>query len=111
MVLSQISNKVHRFQQITKQRKVNVQRKANGKNNYDILIFLDIYVFCIHICIIIIIIIFADYKYPMFCIQTILYTNKVYHGMVILSHNFEPMYDKLSNLWLTVLARGIVKYE
>ena len=34
MVLSQISNKVHRFQQITKQVEVNVQRKANGKNDY-----------------------------------------------------------------------------
>ena len=45
MVLNQISNKFHRFQQITKQGKVNVQRKANGKNDYDILIFLDIYVF------------------------------------------------------------------
>ena len=45
MVLSQISNKFHRFQQITKQGKVNVQRKANRKNDYDILIFLDIYVF------------------------------------------------------------------
>ena len=45
MVLSQISNKLHKFQQITKQGKVNAQRKANGKNNYDILIFLDIYVF------------------------------------------------------------------
>ena len=40
-----ISNKLHKFQQITKQGKVNVQRKANGKNNYDILIFLNIYVF------------------------------------------------------------------
>ena len=45
MVLSQISNKVHRFQQITKQVEVNVQRKANGKNDYDILVFRDIYVF------------------------------------------------------------------
>ena len=45
MALSQISNKLHKFQQITKQGKVNVQRKANRKNNYDILIFLDIYVF------------------------------------------------------------------
>ena len=45
MVLSQISNKLHKFQQITKQGKVNVQRKANGKNNYDILIFLNMYVF------------------------------------------------------------------
>ena len=25
--------------------------------------------------------------------------------------NFEPTYDKLSNPWLTVLARGIAKYE
>ena len=45
MVLSEISDKLHKFQQITKQRKVNVQRKANGKNNFDILIFLGIYVF------------------------------------------------------------------
>ena len=56
MVLSQISNKFHRFQLITKQGKVNVQLKANGKNDYDILIFLDIYVFLYtYICIIIII--------------------------------------------------------
>ena len=39
------SNKFHRFQQITIQGKVNVQRKANWKNDYDILIFLGIYVF------------------------------------------------------------------
>ena len=45
MVLSQVSNKLHKLQQITKQGKVNVQRKANGKNNYGILIFLNIYVF------------------------------------------------------------------
>ena len=45
MVLSQISNKFYRFQQITKQGKVNVQLKETGKNDYDILIFLDIYVF------------------------------------------------------------------
>ena len=31
MALSQISNKFHILQQITKQGKVNVQRKANGK--------------------------------------------------------------------------------
>ena len=47
MVLSQNSNKLHKFQQITKQGKVNVQRKANGKNNFDILIFL-IYVLYIY---------------------------------------------------------------
>ena len=29
----------------------------------------------------------------------------------ILSHNFESMYDKLSNPWLTVLARSIAQYE
>ena len=29
----------------------------------------------------------------------------------ILSHNFEPMYDKLSNPWFTVLAQGIAKCE
>ena len=29
----------------------------------------------------------------------------------MLSHNFEPMYDKHSNPWLTVLARGTAKYE
>ena len=45
MVLSQILNKLRRFQQTTKQGKVYVQRKANGKNDYDILTFLDIYVF------------------------------------------------------------------
>ena len=45
MVLSQILNKLRRFQQITKQGKVYVQRKANGKNDYDILTFLDIYLF------------------------------------------------------------------
>ena len=45
MVLSQIANKLHKFQQITKQGGVNVQHKANGKNNYDILIFLDMCVF------------------------------------------------------------------
>ena len=39
MVLSQISNKFHRFQQITKQGKVTVQRKGKGKNDYDILVF------------------------------------------------------------------------
>ena len=55
MVLSQISNKFHRFQLITKQGKANVQLKANGKKDYDILIFLDIYVFLYtYICIIII---------------------------------------------------------
>ena len=32
MALSQISNKFHILQQITKQGKVNVQRKANRKN-------------------------------------------------------------------------------
>ena len=42
MVLSQISNKFNRFQQITKPGKLNVQCKANGKNDYDILIFLGI---------------------------------------------------------------------
>ena len=31
MALSQISNKFHILQQITKQGKVNVQRKASGK--------------------------------------------------------------------------------
>ena len=31
MVLNQISNKFHRFQQITKQGKANVQRKVSGK--------------------------------------------------------------------------------
>ena len=31
MVVSQISAKFHRFQQITKQGKVNVKRNANGK--------------------------------------------------------------------------------
>ena len=54
MVLSQILNKFHSFQLITKQGKVNVQLKANGKNDYDILIFLNIYVFLYtYICIII----------------------------------------------------------
>ena len=48
----QISNKFHRFQQITKQGKVNVQRKANGTKRlccFDfprhICIFVYIYVF------------------------------------------------------------------
>ena len=45
MVISQISNKFRRFQQITKQGKVNVQRNPNGKKYYDILISLDVYVF------------------------------------------------------------------
>ena len=46
MVISQILNKLHKFKQITKQGKANVQRKwQTEKNNYDILIFLDIYVF------------------------------------------------------------------
>ena len=45
MVLGQILNKFHTFQKITNQGKVNVQRKANGKNDYDILIFLYIYLF------------------------------------------------------------------
>ena len=45
MVLSQTSNKFHRSQQITKRGKVNVQRKTNGKNDHDILISLDIYMF------------------------------------------------------------------
>ena len=51
MVLSQISNKFHRLQQITKQEKLNVQLRQTRKNDYDILIFLDIHVFffCVHI--------------------------------------------------------------
>ena len=50
MVLSQISNKFHRLQQITKQEKLNVQLRQTRKNDYDILIFLDIHVFffCVH---------------------------------------------------------------
>ena len=68
MVLSQISNKFHRFQQITKQGKVNV--------------FLNSLIDSISF---------------------------IWDG--ILSHNFEPMYDNLSNPWLTILARGIAKYE
>ena len=64
MVLSKISNKFYRFQQITKQGKVNVQLKETGKNDYDILIFLDIYVFLytyVFFCFL------ADNKYPIFC--------------------------------------------
>ena len=58
MVLSQISNELHKFHQITKQGKVNTQRKANGKNNSDILIFLDMYVFLFHM---------GWYTVPQFC--------------------------------------------
>ena len=29
----------------------------------------------------------------------------------ILSRNLEPMYDKLSEPWMTVLAQDIAKYE
>ena len=65
MVLSQISNKFHRSQKITKQGKVNVQRKANGKNDYDILIFLDVYAFlCTYMYFFFL---YAGYKYPVFC--------------------------------------------
>ena len=71
MVLSQISNKFHRLQQITKQEKLNVQLRQTRKNDYDILIFLDIHVFffCVHIYIYIYIyiyILFCDCKYPIF---------------------------------------------
>ena len=59
-VLSQILNKFYRFQQIANQGKVNVQRQPNRKNNCDILIFLDIYVFSVFFF-------FAGYKYPIFC--------------------------------------------
>ena len=59
-------NKLHIFQQITKQGKVNIQRKANGKNNYDILFFLDIYVF-LYTYMYYYNFFLADYKYPMFC--------------------------------------------
>ena len=50
MVLSQISNKFHRFQQITKRKckwKVNVQRKAWRYSDFsrDICVFVYIYVF------------------------------------------------------------------
>ena len=67
MILSQISNKFHRFQQITNQGKVNVQRKANGiKRLYSdfarhVCIFVYIYVFFF----------FAGYKYPIFCKKTL----------------------------------------
>ena len=51
MVLSQISNKFHRFQQITKQGRVNIQRKRNWKKRLSysdfprhICIFIYIYV-------------------------------------------------------------------
>ena len=47
MVLSQISNKFHRFQQIAKQGKVNVQRKAWRYSDFSwhICVFVYIYVF------------------------------------------------------------------
>ena len=60
MVLSQISDKLNKVQQITKQGKVNVQRKANGKNNYDILTFVDIHVF-LYTCM------YCYYYYFFFC--------------------------------------------
>ena len=73
---------------------------------------------------------FVDYECPIFCKQTFQSLHERKSGFQvlitcldsliesisfiwdgILSHNFEPMYDKLSNPWLTVLARGIAKYE
>ena len=56
--------------------------KQTGKNDYDILILLDI-------C-------YTSLSYGMVFCPTIL---------------IEPMYDKLSNPWLTILARGIAKGE
>ena len=64
MVLSQISNKFHRFQQITKQGRVNIQRKRNWKKR---LSYSD---FPRHICIFIYIYVlffFTGCKYPLFC--------------------------------------------
>ena len=66
MVLSQISNKLHKFQQITKQGKVNVQGKANGKNNFDFLKHICIFVY-IYLLLLLLLLFFADYKYLMFC--------------------------------------------
>ena len=101
MVLSQISNKFHKFQQITKQGKEMYNVRQTRKN--------------------------ADYKYPIFytwrlherksgfqvlmtCLDSLMESiSFIWDG--ILSHNFEPMYDKLPNPWLTDLARGIAKYE
>ena len=91
MVLSQNSNKFHKLKQITKQRKVNIQHRVKEKNDYDILIFRD--------------------KYPIFCKQTLQSLHKHKSGVQVLitclnslilygmalSHNFEPMYYKLSN--------------
>ena len=64
MVLSQISNKFHKFQQITKQGKEIYNVRQTGIN--------------------------ADYKYSTFFKRFFIWDG-------ILSHNFEPMYDKLSN--------------
>ena len=58
MVLSQNSHKFHKFKQITKQGKINAQRRINGKKR---LWYSD---FPEHICIF-----FTDYKYPIFCQQ------------------------------------------
>ena len=100
MVLSQISNKFHKFQPITKPGKEIYNVRQTGKN--------------------------VDYKYPIFCKQTLQSLNEHKSGFQllmtclnslmesisfiwdgILLHNFEPMYDKPSNPWLTVLERGI----
>ena len=44
MVVSQNSSKLHKCKKTTKQRKVNIQPRVNEKNDYDILIFLYMYV-------------------------------------------------------------------
>ena len=70
MVLSQISNKLHKFQQITKQGKGMYNVRQTGIN--------------------------ADFKYPMTCLNSLIESvSFTWDG--ILYHNFEPMYDKLSN--------------
>ena len=73
MVLSQISNKFHKFQQITKQGKEMYNVRQTGIN--------------------------ADYKYPMFCKQTLQSLHEHKSGFQVLM------------TCLTVLARGIAKYE
>ena len=125
MVLSQISSKFHRFQQITNHGKVNIQRKANGKKR---LWYSD---FARHICIFVYIYIsfcwlqisnifqinfakpaWAQIRFPSFN-NMFKFINRDYlfHVGWYIIPMYEPMYDKLSNPWLTVLAQGIAKYE
>ena len=52
----------------------------------------------------------SDFQVLMACLNSLIeFISFILDG--ILSHNFEPMNDKLSNPCLTVLARGIAKYE